>query len=431
VLDSNGNVVSSGAITNNTASIPNFVTTGSVHIQSVDSNGNQVGDDLVSPSASCAAGGYCAIGSTGPDGGIVYLVDASKNPISYHEIAPSGWAGGGSDPRSLPKDRLTPINDFNSKSTTGGGWVLPSAGEVHHAFKEGSINRRLGFRTGFFDWYWTTDSLYGCGLVVSPIIGSDDTAGCDWLWNNNFIRPIRIFSQSGTPSLVVAPQTTTTTEPPTTVAGEPETTTTVPETTTTESTTTTVVETTTTVAEPGQTTHVDGNNVVISDLVTEIGNPDTAPLVVGDQPQTLEIPAAEAKKILGSADSGILGIDISFDGVSWMPVSATSGLNASIPAGTTSYSIRVKTKSNGTKTVKRTFAKTVPANAFVAGTSNLTSDTTATADTSASGSTETTVATAPTSSSSSSSNTGMIAIIALVVAAIAGAGFALSKRNKK
>jgi len=56
------------------------------------------------PALSCAAGGACEVGNTGPGGGIVYYVDSSAEGFdcgptlaaicNYLEVAPSGWNSG-------------------------------------------------------------------------------------------------------------------------------------------------------------------------------------------------------------------------------------------------------------------------------------------------------------------------------------------------
>jgi len=49
--------------------------------------------------AVCVAGGSCAIGDTGPGGGIVFYDAGSVQPWGrYLEAAPAGWSGGPSDP---------------------------------------------------------------------------------------------------------------------------------------------------------------------------------------------------------------------------------------------------------------------------------------------------------------------------------------------
>lgn len=38
------------------------------------------------------------IGDSGPAGGLIFYIDSSKSPVTYYEVAPSGWSGGSSDP---------------------------------------------------------------------------------------------------------------------------------------------------------------------------------------------------------------------------------------------------------------------------------------------------------------------------------------------
>ncbi len=58
------------------------------------------------PALTCANGGTCVMGNTGPGGGIVYYVNTAGFACGptlaaickYLEVAPSGWSGGGTDP---------------------------------------------------------------------------------------------------------------------------------------------------------------------------------------------------------------------------------------------------------------------------------------------------------------------------------------------
>jgi hypothetical protein len=433
VIGSDGTVASSGPVTGGSANIPGFNASGNFHVQSLDSSGAVIADDIItSTGPTCAAGGFCAVGDTGPGGGVIFSVDSST-PALVYETAPKGWSGTDSDPIMAFGDIGNAVSTLNEASGSKGDWFAGNRWEMRSLLTNASVSNKAGIQA---DRYWTNDTDWGTPLIEYPANHGDYFCSYgvhSWYedWTQNALRPMRKFTVSAVAAFTVS------TPPTTTVAssGSSDTTPTtefvVP---TTEAPTTTVAPVETgTVTPPEQPTVVDGGTVQVVDVVNVITAPDQAPLVVGDAPQTIEIPAAAIASAEQDSALGITSIEASFDGVSWMPVSATSGYSQSVPAGATKFLLRVKTKSGVTKVVTRTFAATQPKSAVTGATGSTvaSSDSTATADTSANSSSDTTIAAATSSSTSSSSNTGMIAIIGLVVAALAGAGFALSKRNRK
>lgn len=83
------------------------------------------GSQTSSSSEKCTAGGSCAIGSTGPGGGIVfYDAGSQKSWGRYLEFAPEGWSGNKTDP-TAPWCNITTvnfaetINDATQKASIG------------------------------------------------------------------------------------------------------------------------------------------------------------------------------------------------------------------------------------------------------------------------------------------------------------------------
>jgi len=174
-----------------------------------------------SPSASvatmtCADGGACALGDTGPGGGLVFLISGGKT----YEMAPKTWSGGGEDPTFKWCDTNTSVTGTSKAIGTGaqntvlmkagcnsvagqsaadyagGGksdWFLPSKDELNEMFTR---SRTSGFDTATY------------GFVTSLVYwsSSQDTAATAWyqsfangLRSNFFkndaqrVRPVRAF----------------------------------------------------------------------------------------------------------------------------------------------------------------------------------------------------------------------------------------------
>jgi hypothetical protein len=83
---------------------------------------------------SCATGGTCVVGNTGPGGGIVYYVDSSaggfacgptlEETCNYLEVAASGWSGVPADPLkawAVPANASTDSGVINEASANNSG----------------------------------------------------------------------------------------------------------------------------------------------------------------------------------------------------------------------------------------------------------------------------------------------------------------------
>lgn len=191
----------------------------------------------------CATGGTCAVGDTGPGGGTVFYVQASgtfscgiglNSTCKYLEFAPYGWNDGGDDPgidwcstgtdldidntgigsglanTTKADDTCTSgaIQTVASYSNNGkGDWYLPSKAEVNELCKyarqqatgdssvdcasTGSV--RSGFRSAH---YWSSTEISGTTNAWSSEFGYGNQLASNKVPGNLFVRPIRAFGGS-------------------------------------------------------------------------------------------------------------------------------------------------------------------------------------------------------------------------------------------
>jgi len=178
------------------------------------------------------------VGDIGPGGGIVFYKEASKKPWGqYLEVAPQGWSGSPSDPKSQWCDIVdqkilegssglfelnvigNQIGDgkrntelmsskcakgaFTVNQYRGGGlsdWYLPSKMELNQLCRfargqEASIrecNSSGALRVGFDDYYWSSSEASATNAWDQFFnIGNVNLSGKGH--PNNAIRPIRSF----------------------------------------------------------------------------------------------------------------------------------------------------------------------------------------------------------------------------------------------
>lgn len=167
--------------------------------------------------ATCAAGGTCRVGDTGPGGGTVFYVASTPQSWGqYLEVAPSTWSGG-ADPRQAWSGNTTTsvagatgtgigagrantaaiITDnstagraaTSAAAYTGGSksdWYLPSQGELVALSKSGQGQPYLN------PGYWSSTQSQATKAVV---VTMSNGAATDWAKSTTrFIRPIRAFS---------------------------------------------------------------------------------------------------------------------------------------------------------------------------------------------------------------------------------------------
>ena len=188
----------------------------------------------------CAQGGTCAVGDTGPGGGTVFYVHPSgtfscgiglNSTCKYLEFAPYGWNGGGDDPgidwcnvsTDLDIDEsgigggLANTTEADNTCTSGaiqtvasytnnslGDWYLPSKSESNELCKyarqqttgdssvgcasSGSV--RSGFRSMH---YWTSTEVSGTTNAWSTEFGFGNQLSSNKVPGTLAVRPIRAF----------------------------------------------------------------------------------------------------------------------------------------------------------------------------------------------------------------------------------------------
>lgn len=186
---------------------------------------NAAGTGTFSPASSaitpvaptCAAGGTCQVGDTGPGGGTVFYVASSPQSWGqYLEVAPSNWSGG-TDPRqawsgnastsvagatgtgigagrantaAIIADNSTAGRAATSAAAYTGGsksdWYLPSQAELVALSTSGLGQPYLN------PGYWSSTQSQATKAVV---VTMSNGAATDWAKSTTrFVRPIRAFS---------------------------------------------------------------------------------------------------------------------------------------------------------------------------------------------------------------------------------------------
>ena len=182
----------------------------------------------------CANGGTCVVGDTGPGGGIVFYVEAGvgtftcglnlASTCNYLEAAPVGsyakrsWATDangnrtalvrGADATAIGSGYQNSIDivaqtgnvaatsaAVYAREYTNGGksdWYLPSSGELHQMFSEKS--RIAGLTT---EGHWSSSEV-GADSAIVQYFGAGNTAnGNKASSDNGWVRPIRAFGPAG------------------------------------------------------------------------------------------------------------------------------------------------------------------------------------------------------------------------------------------
>jgi len=202
--------------------------------------------------ASCAAGGLCSIGQTGPGGGLVFITPTTSGNSTgrYFEAAPAGWSGSAADPLARLCTNATTVdgatgtaigtgetntNLFAASAACGasaadtatalvlGGrddWFLPSFDELKEMYSK--LHKAVGGALGGFNTSGTVDYLSssdnpsgvapsGAGYAYYGWFGSSDgVAGWGSTSKTELLayRPVRSFLATSTSNINYGPTTT-------------------------------------------------------------------------------------------------------------------------------------------------------------------------------------------------------------------------------
>jgi hypothetical protein len=175
----------------------------------------------------CAQGGTCVVGNTGPGGGKVFFVQTptAAAPWRYLEVAPNTWSGGSSDPSmtwcSNTSTRLASLSDGSTTTTVtseeigsgsrntkvmlagctygaanmaasynGGGkndWFLPSSLELKELDLAGSI---VGI---VVNNHWSSSELSYQPAYAWYQIAGGAPQNSGFKTQNKSVRPVRAF----------------------------------------------------------------------------------------------------------------------------------------------------------------------------------------------------------------------------------------------
>jgi hypothetical protein len=202
--------------------------------------------------ASCAAGGLCSIGQTGPGGGLIFITPTTvgNNTGRYFEAAPAGWSGSVTDPLGKLCTNATSVtgasgtaigtgetntNLFAASATCGPSvtdtatalvlngkddWFIPSFDELKEMFS--ALHKAGGGALGGFNTSGTVDYLSssdnpsgvapsGVGYAYYGWFGSSDGVagwGSTSKTTSLAYRPVRSFLATSTSTINYGPSTT-------------------------------------------------------------------------------------------------------------------------------------------------------------------------------------------------------------------------------
>jgi hypothetical protein len=224
-------------VTSDTPTALAFTGSSAVFTPTVSSMSGLVTGDVISgatfnyssSATSCATGGTCAIGATGPGGGLIFITPTTAGNSSgkYFEAAPAGWSGSGIDPtaafcsvasvhtgalgtaigtgeansNAISSDCIVSASDIVTALVLNGkdDWFMPSFNELKEMYT--SLHKANPSLGGFSnDNYWSsTDDATTAGYALQGWFGSSDGIS-GWDVTNETqaykYRPVRSFLAS-------------------------------------------------------------------------------------------------------------------------------------------------------------------------------------------------------------------------------------------
>jgi len=170
----------------------------------------------------CAQGGTCALGDTGPGGGIVFIVrtPTAAAPWRYMEAAPYTWSGGVADPEIVWCNNTSDFvpNLFTGDTTVKHTSIAIGAGysntqKMLRGCTHGAANAAVAYSGGGkSDWHLPSkDELYEMHVQrerISPInldspytTSSEEIANAHWsVWTNAGEIQVANFSSKTAPN---------------------------------------------------------------------------------------------------------------------------------------------------------------------------------------------------------------------------------------
>jgi hypothetical protein len=191
--------------------------------------------------ASCAAGGTCSIGQTGPGGGLVFITPSTSGNTTgkYFEAAPEGWSGSATDPtaafcsvasihanalgtsigsgeansNAISSDCIVSASDTVTALVLNGkdDWFMPSLDELKEMYT--NLHKASPALGGFTSAnYWSSsDDPSTAGYALQGWFGSADGI-VGWGITNETqsyrYRPVRSFLATSTSTVNYGPSAT-------------------------------------------------------------------------------------------------------------------------------------------------------------------------------------------------------------------------------
>jgi hypothetical protein len=177
--------------------------------------------------SSCATGGTCALGATGPGGGLIFITPATAGNSTgkYFEAAPEGWSGSATDPtaafcsvasihsgalgtaigtgeansNAISSDCIVSASDVATALVLNGkdDWFMPSLDELKEMYN--SLHKTSPALGGFSSAnYWSSsDDATTAGYALQGWFGSTDGIAGWGITNETQpyrYRPVRSFT---------------------------------------------------------------------------------------------------------------------------------------------------------------------------------------------------------------------------------------------
>jgi len=139
--------------------------------------GSYVSDSAGVVSKTCADGGVCAVGDTGPGGGKIFLTPSSSGNSTgkYFEAAPTSW-NGGADPTANWCNITNGAVGVSAQGTTIGSGQGNSSAIGSYCSSGAAVTARAYRGGGLSDWFLPSEDELKALQVVKVTIGGFESA---------------------------------------------------------------------------------------------------------------------------------------------------------------------------------------------------------------------------------------------------------------